>query len=58
MRVEFLRAFDDNTWDTITAQVPDTLEEDAQLIAWAWKEPGIPFPGTVLIAVYDIKQGE
>lgn len=52
MEVEFLRAFDTKTWDTITVTVPSNINE-SELINWAHKN--LLTNGIVCFAVYNIQ---
>ncbi|MBD3262033.1 MAG: hypothetical protein GF334_10285 [Candidatus Altiarchaeales archaeon] len=56
MRVEFLRAFDDNTWDTVTVTVPDSCKTGEEIVAWGYEQDQSVIPtGLVLLAVYNIR---
>jgi len=52
MEVEFLRAFDNGTWDTIIATVPSNINEN-KLTSWA--DQNLLIDGVVCFAVYNIQ---
>lgn len=59
MKVEFLLAYEDHTWDTVIIDIPNTEindEKDETLIAWANKNllTQAQYREVVLISIYSI----
>ena len=56
-RVEFLRAWDDHTWDTDIVDVPADVDD---LTGWAQDYYGVTLdnPGLVFVAIYSFSPEE
>ena len=60
MKVEFLRAWEDQTWDTEVIDVPTMLQDDTTLMDWANTNlaPQTQYRKVVLFTVYAILDEE